>query len=569
MNSVSEKTVVEYAKRVWEFSQWAGVAEVGSLEAGTLDLLLVEFFEEAYFRGKSHDTAEKLLAALQFNCEEVRLKRPTSVPRALRAAAGFKRLAPGHSRAPLPWLALLAVAGAAYAEGMQQMGLALIVQFVGYLRPSELLNLSRMSVIACEPNRVGASVSLLLAPWGLGQTGKTGEFDESVLLRRPELPAMTHALRAMARREPRSASMFRLSYREYTQHFHRLAQMTGVSVLDPHPYSIRHGGASHDFLVRRIGLSENKRQGRWRSDSSVRRYEKASLIAHELERLSQATRKYGERIEANLDAMIGGSWTAPRPVARMAFLLKRRMRRMLRGTNARQVFLELFSGSGGVRRALAERGHYGAIVVDIQQGFDVTHSRVKNLIRGWIRSQVVRGLWLGVPCTTWSNERRPALRSSVAPWGFSGLSEDQQRQVAVGNATMTAAISLMQERAAGGIPVVTENPQGSLIWKLPVFAKMAHDGAVQEVTLDFCAFGAPWRKSTRLWSAHCALKPLERRCGGTLGWCHMGKRHIRLSGRAPDGRLLTKIAEPYPRDFARLAAASLAAAADRLTRADV
>lgn len=89
VNSVSEGTVREYAKRVWEFFRWAGVADVASMEADTMDELLVEFFEDAYLRGRSHDTAEKLLAALQFMCEGVRLKRPTSVPRALRAAAGF------------------------------------------------------------------------------------------------------------------------------------------------------------------------------------------------------------------------------------------------------------------------------------------------------------------------------------------------------------------------------------------------------------------------------------------------------------------------------------------------
>lgn len=241
VNSVSEGTVREYAKRVWEFSQWAGVAEVGSLSAEELDGLLVEFLDEAYFRGRNHDTAEKLLAALQFTCEGVRLNWPTSVPRALRVAAGFKRLAPGHSRAPLPWTALLALAGAAYAEGTPLLGLALIVQFVGYLQPSELLNLTRRSVIASEGGRVGETVSLLLAPWELGETGKTGEFDESVVLRRPELPALTGALRAMARREPKSGNMFGLSYCEYTRHFHRLARCTGVALLEPHPYSIRHG----------------------------------------------------------------------------------------------------------------------------------------------------------------------------------------------------------------------------------------------------------------------------------------------------------------------------------------
>lgn len=50
----------------------------------------------------------------------------------------------------------------------------------------------------------------------------------------------------------------------------------------------------------------------------MRRYEKASLVAHELARLLPATRTYGVLIEVNLDAMIAGSWAAPRPSSRMA-----------------------------------------------------------------------------------------------------------------------------------------------------------------------------------------------------------------------------------------------------------
>lgn len=247
-----------------------------------------------------------------------------------------------------------------------------------------------------------------------------------------------------------------------------------------------------------------------------------------------------------------------------AAALKSRVRRARRASHARQVFLELFSGSGGVSRALAQNGPHAAIDVDIRQGVDLTHPSVKGLIRGWMRSRVVRGLWLGFPCTTWSNARRPALRSRKELWGRPGLAAPQQLQVALGNATLRAALSLMREGIAAGIPVVAENPESSLAWQVPFFARAAKNNAVQQVTMDFCAFGAAWRKSTRLWSAHCDLQTLAKRCGGAPGWCHTGKRHIRLSGRGPDGRLRTKIAEPYPQMFARQAAAALVAAADRI-----
>lgn len=317
VTSVAAATVREYTKRVDEFCTWAAIHNLDAIGVEILDALLVEFFEQAYFLGRSHDTAEQLLAALQFSFDAVRLKRPTTVPRALRAAAGFKRLAPGHSRAPLPWAALLALVGAAYARNLPHVGLALLVQFVGYLRPSELLALRRGAVLASPTADPRNTVSLLLAPWELGRTGKTGVFDESVLLRRPDLPELSPALERVATRPPRSSTMFGLSCHEYSQAFHSLAAETGVQVLDPHPYSLRHGGASYDCLVRRVALSEIKRQGRWRSDSSVRRYEKASLVALELEKLPRSTRLYAARVAAQLNAMLAGRWRPPRPVLLM------------------------------------------------------------------------------------------------------------------------------------------------------------------------------------------------------------------------------------------------------------
>ena len=51
-----------------------------------------------------------------------------------------------------------------------------------------------------------------------------------------------------------------------------------VTQLAPVLYSARHTGASIDRLENRIPLSEVQAPGRWRSDASVRRYEKGALV---------------------------------------------------------------------------------------------------------------------------------------------------------------------------------------------------------------------------------------------------------------------------------------------------
>ena len=81
----------------------------------------------------------------------------------------------------------------------------------------------------------------------------------------------------------------------------RMLTLSGVSVLEPHPYALRHGGASTDVLLKRRDLQEVKSRGRWRTDSSVRRYNKHARILREVARLPDESRAYGEQIAQRLD----------------------------------------------------------------------------------------------------------------------------------------------------------------------------------------------------------------------------------------------------------------------------
>lgn len=54
---------------------------------------------------------------------------------------------------------------------------------------------------------------------------------------------------------------------------------------DVDAYQLRHGGASFDFVSKARGLEEVRRRGRWRSWTSVRRYEKGSRVSQMLNRL--------------------------------------------------------------------------------------------------------------------------------------------------------------------------------------------------------------------------------------------------------------------------------------------
>ena len=85
------------------------------------------------------------------------------------------------SRGPLPWVAAAAMMGVATAAKDEEFAMKLVTQYVAYLRPSDLCNLTAGQVI--HPKESGAANwALLLAPHEELKTSKTGEFDESVLL---------------------------------------------------------------------------------------------------------------------------------------------------------------------------------------------------------------------------------------------------------------------------------------------------------------------------------------------------------------------------------------------------
>ena len=95
--------------------------------------------------------------------------------------------------------------------------------------------------------------------------------------------------------------------------FHRTTELSGVHVLSPHPYSMRHGGASHDALTAHRSLAAIKRHGRWRSDASVVRYSKHARVLHEAAKLPDVVRQYALAVEKNLVKILAKQLPAPRP----------------------------------------------------------------------------------------------------------------------------------------------------------------------------------------------------------------------------------------------------------------
>ena len=232
-----------------------------------------------------------------------------------------------------------------------------------------------------------------------------------------------------------------------------------------------------------------------------------------------------------------------------------------------QVFLDIFSGSGGVAKKLRGLG-YLVLEIDIAKGqeWDVGRQKVQSLIRGWMAAGLVWGVHLATPCNSLSHARdRGAirtlgstsqgwpgrLRNKAEPWGINAVTLTGDRLcILAGNKLAKFSAALLELALWFRIAISIENPDTSWLWSLPPMKRLARRPEYSEARSHFCAFGARWRKPTRVAGFHIDLTILDRRCHGRCICEYSQKPHMVLSGASTENKMMTKLAEAYLRRFA-------------------
>lgn len=156
----------------------ANVQELELLSAEELDALVCECLTSEFFSGAEGPLGLKLLASLACALPGL-VRRGQSLPRGRQAAVALRRLAPSHSRLPVPEALVYALAMELCAAGLWIEALAVILSHHGYLRPSELLRLTWAQVCPGVARAGTHVMSLVLHPSEQAVSSKVGEFDES------------------------------------------------------------------------------------------------------------------------------------------------------------------------------------------------------------------------------------------------------------------------------------------------------------------------------------------------------------------------------------------------------
>ena len=207
-------------------------------------------------------------------------------------------------------------------------------------------------------------------------------------------------------------------------------------------------------------------------------------------------------------------------------------------------FLELYSGCSRMSGAWAKQGFCVLPPIEFKRGWDMCEQTLFWGLLGLCRSGKVRFLWWAPPCTTFSLARSPKLRSLRAAWGFNLLDEATM----LGNLHAVQSLLLALIQLEQGMAFCGEQAAFGFMRGLEPWIALLARGAF-EIFFDWCRYGRPFKKTTRLLCNFKALAALGKRC-------HHHRKHKKLEGSA------TTLAGAYSDSFCKQVAALCAGAWD-------
>ena len=239
------------------------------------DSVMVEFLEALFDAGQGLAMARRVPCAVMWARPALGTPMRRIFPMTSAALGGWKRLQPPFTRPPLPRSIMLFMVLELMERRHFGCALAIALMFETYGRPSEILALTRESVVT--PVSLGAGtlgqVVIQIRSADLGITGKTGLTDLSIPLDLPRHAWLANLLRQWSKDLAPGQRLWLFSHQELSKLFHDAADNLNVSCLRPCLFSLRHGGPSHDRTVGARSLQEVQQRGGWKSHELIRRYE--------------------------------------------------------------------------------------------------------------------------------------------------------------------------------------------------------------------------------------------------------------------------------------------------------
>ena len=256
----AERTAMKYAAAVARFGVWMDA--VGRLPTSydQLDLAMSDYFLELWKSGRGKAEASCCL----FGADMMDPGVKGNLHRARRCLRGFHRLKPSVARPPMPWTVACAVAFWLASHRQFRLAVLVVLSFECYLRSGEVLRLVREDFATGADARLGLKESHRMHVHL--RTTKTGEH-QGVEVRDPHV---RHLVQQLLLRTKPGQRVFPIAAATYRRWFHLATAGLGLSA-DYVPHSLRHGGATRDYL-NDVPIADVMVRGRWRAPKSAVHY---------------------------------------------------------------------------------------------------------------------------------------------------------------------------------------------------------------------------------------------------------------------------------------------------------
>ena len=307
LRKVKPRTRQLYEQSCAGFTSWARRQGL-SLKADRLDLTLAKYVEDLYKQGHGIFRARMAVYGVAF-VHALPTRDPTTLYLAKQQSTGWDAHAPSTSRDPMPEESMYLICDELLrVENVTRVSAAaaLAVQYDGFCRPSETLSVSPGAVTRCS--HASKKVALTLFPQdseGLGPRSKGNEYDDTVIFgdavsAKCGRQWVADILLELKKARKGRSKLLPITLRGYEQALSSVTAGLGLGGLKLTPHTARHGGPSTDYMMGNRSLEDIQRRGRWKTKSSVRRYEKSGKVLRQREKLGDALLRRAARARATL-----------------------------------------------------------------------------------------------------------------------------------------------------------------------------------------------------------------------------------------------------------------------------
>lgn len=262
----SNATRLKYVRSFLRFYKWmnncnrpSNSSSLFPLHPSVTDNLLAEYMFVLYKSGCGKAEAACTLFGLCMLCPE--LKHRLYLSRAV--LRGYSTLLPSNPHPPMPWTVCCTLAMWLSSNKKFPLAVAAALSFDGYLRIGEMLNLLKDDVAFADDSRLGYLTSSDRVHINI-RTAKTGVL-QGVEVRDPQVKQLIRVWHNSCT----GPKLFPFSESTYRKWFTRGCESLQVAHYTPH--SLRHGGATRDFLAG-ISVNDITVRGRWRNIKTTTRY---------------------------------------------------------------------------------------------------------------------------------------------------------------------------------------------------------------------------------------------------------------------------------------------------------